>query len=161
MTRNRLKDVNVLLTNLQEIVDKLREDSAAGRCTLRYDAPDRGWDVEDVVVESLGHDVRPLKGVRTINQRATNGVRWMVENRKFLFQPDLRIAEPPAPAALRDVYQATAQMLAPLFIGNQLRGWISVHWVDGVREITASDQENLERANSAVMQLLAKLEEAR
>lgn len=154
----------VLREKLQTVVDNLRSVTDGGRCTLRYDAPERGWDVEDVVVEALAPGVKPLTGVRAINQRATNGVLWMTEHRRCLLQPDLTEADPPAPPALREVYQATAQMLAPLFNSQDyLRGWISVHWTDGPRNITDTDEHHLEVARRTAVALLEgeALEQAR
>lgn len=152
---NEHENVAALRERLQALVDDLRAASAGGRCTLRYDAPERGWDVEDVVVEALAPGVKPLKGVRAINQRATNGVLWMAEHRRCLFQPDLNAADPPAPPALREVYQATAQMLAPLFDARgHLRGWISLHWTDGPRDITDADRRHLEAARKTATEIL-------
>lgn len=144
-----------MAAQLQATMDTLRSLTGAGRCTLRIDVPELDWTAEDVAIEARRADVKTLQGERSIHQRATNGVAWMTEHRRNLLQPDLRSATPPAPPQLIAVYQATAQMLTPIFDHEwTLHGWVSVHWVDGPIDITPQLERHLNAARKRAMTIL-------
>jgi len=129
-----------------ELLGDLLEETSAARVTLRIDAPDHGVGVDAPVVEACRPGMQSLMGVSGINQRAAATVHWLERERRILVQPDFTAADPRPPQALIDGYGVTAQMLAPLFDGDSLVGWISVHAVGGRRDWGAADVEALRRA---------------
>jgi hypothetical protein len=141
---------------LQATLDELLIATDASRSTLRFDDLTREWHVDFAIVEALRPGVKSLLGIGGIDQRAAATVNWLVKHRRNLVQPDLvNSADPAPPTALLTAYSATAQMLAPLFDGNdELRGWISVHYVDGPRFLTSAEETALSTARSRIAQLL-------
>ncbi len=149
-------DTEALAKKLDGVLEELCRGADGARCTLRFDDPDRGWHVDYIVAEALTPGVKSLRGDGGIDQRAAATVHWMEKNRRNLVQPDLINAPDPAPPpALMSAYAATAQMLTPLFNAEgHLQGWISVHYVGGVKDLTAAHQAALDAARTKAAALL-------
>lgn len=141
---------------LDAILERLRASTGAGRCTLRIDDEARGWSVQLICAEATGPGVKSLRGEGGINQRASPTVKWMEAHRRNLLQDDLlHDPDPCPPAALMSAYAAKAQMLSPLFDGKgALAGWISAHFTDAPRRISATDEAALDQARREVLALL-------
>jgi GAF domain-containing protein len=78
--------------------------------------------------------------------RTAPTVRFLAEKKTLLIQGDLASADPPVPPELMTLYQAKAQMLAPLVRDGRLVGVISVHDTKGARTWTAEQTAALEQA---------------
>lgn len=145
-----------LKAQLQATLDELLIATDASRSTLRVDDVTKDWHVDFAVVEALRPGVKSLLGIGGINQRAAATVGWLVKNKRNLVQPDLVNSPDPAPpTALLTAYSATAQMLAPLFDeSDELRGWISVHYVGGPRLLTTTEEIALSAARSRIAHIL-------
>lgn len=133
-----------------ELLGALLAATGAARVTLRIDAPAHGLSVDAPVAEVCRPGMRSLMEATGINQRAAPTVHWLERERRILIQPDLATADPRPPQALVDGYGVSAQMLAPLFHGDALLGWISVHAAGGRRDWTAADVAALERSAAEV-----------
>jgi GAF domain-containing protein len=140
---------------LDAVLAHLLSDTGASRTTLRIDDPGRGWHVDFVCAEAVRRGVKPLRGDGSIDQRAAATVKWMVNEKRQLIQPDLTNDPDPAPPpGLMSAYAVKAQMLAPLFNRQgYLQGWISVHYVDGAREFTPADLAALNHAQAEVKRM--------
>lgn len=150
------QDSEMLAKQLDGVLEELRREAEGSRCTLRFDDPERGWDVDFVVAEALTPGVKSLRGEGSINQRTAASVLWLTEHRRNLVQPDLLNAPDPAPPpALMKIYGATAQMLAPLLNAeDHLQGWISVHYVGGGHDVNERHEAALSAARSRAASLL-------
>ena len=142
------------MARLDAILRALGRQVMASRVTLRLDAPERGFHVDDVVAEALTPGVRSLRHQTSIDQRAAGTIQWLERERRVLVQDDLRGVEPAPPPELVELYGTTAQMLGPLIRGDALIGWMSAHYNDGPRRWTAAEIVALEAAVSAVHQVL-------
>jgi NAD(P)-dependent dehydrogenase (short-subunit alcohol dehydrogenase family) len=136
-----------LAARLDAILTTLREATAAARCTLRIDLPERGIHCNDVAAEAIAAGVKSLRGQTSIDQRAADSIRWLDTHHRPLVQPDLSgSVEPAPPPELMSVFGVTAQMLGPVVRGGMLTGWISVHDEKGARRWTDVDVKALETA---------------
>src|SRR3954451_13935619 len=105
-----------LEAELDRILAKLVEETHGSRSTLRFDDPARGWDVGLPCAKAVKPGVKSMRKDASINQRASNPVKWMEKHRKTLVQPDIINSPDPAPPpALMSAYGAKAQMLSPVF----------------------------------------------
>jgi GAF domain-containing protein len=138
---------------LQRVAEQLLIESGGSRVTLRLDLPGEDF---PVVAEAVTHGARQIKGDRSVgNLRGAATVQYLDRERKSLIQEDLRVADPPVPKELIDVYGAQAQMLAPIIRNDQLVGIVSVHYVRGPRQWTDQEVDKLGQAQSKVMQILS------
>lgn len=149
-------ETDALAKHLDAALEALRQAADGSRCTLRFDDAARGWAVDFIVAEALAPGIKSLRGDGSINQRAAATVIWLQQERRLLIQPDLTgDVEPAPPPALLSAYAATAQMLAPLLDDSGfLRGWISVHYVGGPRNLDAGRQGALAEARSRIAAML-------
>jgi hypothetical protein len=148
-------EVSELENKLDGVLAALLRDSHGSRCTLRIDDDARGWNVNFICAEAVKPEVKSLRSDGSINQRASPTVKWMIDNKRNLVQPDIvNNPDPAPPAALMSVYAAKAQMLSPLFAKNgHLDGWISVHYVDSTHPFTDDELKALDRAQDEVKRL--------
>lgn len=135
---------------LQEILEAVRAQTGAMRATLRLDRPGEDF---PVVAEALAAGARPI-AADPLPQRRLPTVRWLIEHRRPLVQPDVASADPAPPQALVDAYGVRAQMLGPVLRAGEVAGWISVH-AGEPRAWTPGDVAALERAVTAVERELA------
>lgn len=152
---NKAEAVTKLEAELDRVLATLVANAHGSRTTLRIDDPDRNWNVNFICAEGLAPGVKSLRGDGSIDQRAAATVKWMVNHRKNLVQPDIiNNPDPAPPPALMSAYAAKAQMLAPLFNKNDyLQGWISVHYVDGTHQFTDAEIAALDHAAAEVRRL--------
>lgn len=145
-----------LEARLDSLLETLRLATSANRCTLRIDDSARGWHVDYIVAESAHSGVNSLRGVGSIDQWAAATVKWMLEHRRLLVQPNLLNAPDPAPPPeLIRLYGVTAQMLSPIFSsGGNMTGWISVHYMSRPHEPTDAELQALSTANASIVRLL-------
>lgn len=150
------------MTNSQEVgrqfdvvLSTLLERTHASRTTLRIDLPLLGFGVNDPAGEARRPEAKSLRGETSIDQRAVETVKWLDRERRPLIQNDLLTAEVPAPAALIEIYGARAQMLAPIIVGNELLGWVSVHNSNDPRNWGQADTAALAEAVEAIHAVLA------
>ena len=132
---------------LQDIVERLRDDVGASRTTLRLDVPGLNF---PAVAESLAPGIKSIKADNSLDQRGAATGRRLLETGEILVQPNTATAEPPPPQALIDVYGTKAQMLAPVFRGGEVVGWLSVHYNPSVRDWTNEDVAALRQAATRV-----------
>ena len=128
--------------------------TGASRVTLRLDQPSLGFDVNDVVAEARVSGVRTLKSETSIDQRSAATTRWIARERRNLLQNDIATSDLRPPAKLAEIYGVRAQMLGPLFRGDALIGWISVHENTGPRGWRRADAAALDRALAEVQSAL-------
>jgi maleate isomerase len=145
-------EVTMLETKLDDVLARLLRATGGSRSTLRIDDPARGWNVDFVCAEAVNPGVKSLRGDGSIDQRAADTVKWMVQHRRNLVQPDLTRSPVPAPpAALMSAYAAKAQLLGPLLAKDgHLSGWISVHYVESTHAITPDQEQAMDRARAEV-----------
>jgi GAF domain-containing protein len=138
--------------DLDRIMKKLLENTAASRTTFRVDIVDQGITMNDIIAESVAPGVVPLKGGRGISdvRKTVKPVIHMVAHKEMLIQNDCLTAVPRPPEKLLSYYGVKAQMLSPVVFNDQLEGVISVHYNEGPREWSAEDVAALDRATSEV-----------
>jgi len=152
----RLLRIDDVVRALDAILHELRVATSASRTTIRLDVPHLNIGVDDVYAESVGPDVSSLKLDSSLNQRSLATVQWMDKHKKILVQNDCIDTDVPPPNALIGVYGVKAQVLGPLFVNEALQGWISVHYIPGIREWTDNDINALQRAMDNTDALLRK-----
>lgn len=138
------------LHELEELLEELRRSTTSSRVTARLDDSDHGWSVNDVTAEALAPGVASLKGMTSINQRAAETAQWIEATREPLVQDDVSIASPKPPAALLELYRVRAQMLAPIVVGDDMAGWLSVHDCAGPHRWSADERAFIRAAARAV-----------
>jgi len=124
------------------VLRDLLTGTAASRVTLRLDVAGMNFPVVAEAVDG----VAPLSGAHSLDQRNLATVQYLFRTHDVLVQDDCRVAEPPPPAALVDVYGVRAQMLAPLLHRGTVLGWISVHDCTGTRSWSEADVSSLRTA---------------
>ncbi|KAK9243748.1 hypothetical protein V1506DRAFT_367497 [Lipomyces tetrasporus] len=142
------------LNKINLVLAKLLESCHASRTTFRLDLPERNCHVDTVCAEACAPGIRQLKLDSSLNQRALKTVQWLETSGRILVQGDCENAEVPPPKALMGVYGVKAQMLAPLFQGDNLIAWISVHYVPSKREWTETEIQALSSSMEEVKKLL-------
>ena len=152
-----MKEELSLTQDIEAILQELLVATRASRTTFRVDLPDRGVSVQLPLAEARAHGVASMLTDGSIDQRAGDPVKWMDENRRVLVQNDILNAEVHPPAALTTVYGAKAQMLGPVVKNDKLIGWVSVHYIDGVREWTPADLAAIESAVARVTKIVEAL----
>ena len=145
------------LTSLQTLADRLRLDTDAGRITIRLESEKLGSRLERVAVESLDQGVGPLLSEIAENIRTTVAPRWLIANRRtFVMDDCLNPSDPelaPEPY-LVEGYGVRAEMLQPVFIGEDLIAIISVHYTKGPRQWTDQDVSRIEAAGERLHDML-------
>ena len=118
----------------QALTRELLERTGASRTTLRLD--DTPGVEFPVKAEALTPGVNSIAGDNTIPIRASATFKWINRERRILVQEDLLTADPAPAADLMERYGGRAQMLAPVEVGGELVGLVSVHYVPGPRSWT-------------------------
>src|SRR3954452_22281829 len=132
------------------MADRLLEELGASRITFRLDTPGENYPVR---YEALAPGIRSIKCDSAVDDlRDVPTFQWVQREKRVLVQDDLAVPDldPGVPAALLDVYGVRSQMLAPILLGGELHGVISVHYAPGPRAWTANEQAVLERARADV-----------
>jgi GAF domain-containing protein len=141
-------------TSFQRTAEELLFASGGSRVTVRLDLPNDNF---PVVAEAVTHGARHIKGDTAVGDlRRVATFKYLERTHEILVQADLHNANPPVPDELIELYQARAQMLAPLVRDGKLAGIISVHYIRGPLEWTGEQIETLRRAQSRAVELLEK-----
>ena len=137
-----------LNASLTELLRELLTETKASRTTVRVDLPDSGFEPSKPTVEVRRPGVPSIADKIRTNMDASGTINFMKRERRLLIQDDLRNPDPSAipPKELIEEYGTLAQMLGPVFMGDKLVAWISVHENSGPRHWTAQEQAALQRA---------------
>lgn len=138
-----------LVTRFRNILDDLRAKTRASRTTLRLDVPERGFQVNGVVAESLAPGINSIAVETKLQQRQSGTASYLEQHRKILVQNDCANAVPNPPKELMQIYGTKAQMMAPIVRGADMVGWLSVHYNLSTREWSPEDVAALEAALAA------------
>jgi GAF domain-containing protein len=136
---------------LQSIADHLRVATSASRTTIRV-ADASGHPA--LASESLADNVASMHDGPQPAIRAAPTYTELERTRTILVQNDCRTQGPRPPASLIDHYRVYAQMLAPVFDGDQMIATISVHQQDTARCWTEADKAALRAAVLEVSMVL-------
>jgi GAF domain-containing protein len=136
---------------LQSIADRLRLATSASRTTIRaVDASGQ----PALVAESLAEHVPSMRdGPKPAIVEAPTYIE-LTRTRAILVQHDCRTEGPRPPASLIDHYRVYAQMLAPVFDGDDMIATISVHQQDVPRHWTEAEAAALRTAADEVTTVL-------
>ncbi len=139
--------------HIQSILDTLRTDLQADRCTLRLDVPGETF---PVVAESCGAGVGTLVGERTIVLRGQPVVEAMLSGVGQVVQEDCATAsDDPAFHAMREAYGGlSAQVVTAVRQDDRLAGILSVHMLGGTRAWMPAERGRARRAAEDVGRLL-------
>jgi maleate isomerase len=130
---------------LEELAERLRAATGSSRVTIRlFDG-----ELYPVAAESCADGVPPLRGIR-IDPRGTPTFEFLRDERRLLVQDDVATHELAPPAAIVGAYGIRSQIVAPVFVMDELRAIISVHDVTRARRWTPLELEALERAAAEV-----------
>jgi GAF domain-containing protein len=132
---------------LQQIADRLRAATAASRTTVRV-VDESGQPM--LVAESLGDGVMSMRDGPQPAVTAAPTYTELERTRAILVQNDCRTEGPRPPASLIEHYRVYAQMLAPVFFGDNMIATISVHQQDSPRIWTKDEISALETAAAHV-----------
>jgi GAF domain-containing protein len=134
---------------MQRILDDLRADLDADRCTLRLDVPGETF---PVVHESRGPGVGTLIGERTVVLSGQPVVQAMLSGTEQVVQDDCSTAsDDPAFHAMRETYGGLrAQIVTAVRTGDALVGILSVHVLGGTRAWSAAECARASEACAAV-----------
>ncbi len=138
-----------LVTRFRNILDDLRAKTRASRTTLRLDVPERGFQVNGVVAESLAPGINSIAVETKLQQRQSGTASHLEKHRKILVQNDCANAVPNPPKELMQIYGTKAQMMAPIVRGADMVGWLSVHYNLSTREWSPEDVAALDAALAA------------
>jgi len=143
-----------VVAELKVMVDRLREQCAASRTTIRLDIPRHGFEVNGVVAESCAPGVNSIAHTPSLHQRSAVTASWLEKHRRMLVQNDFSDPDLQPPQALIEQYGTRAQMMAPVERDGELTGWISVHYNVGPRAWSSEDRAALESAVSTAHAVL-------
>jgi maleate isomerase len=132
---------------LQSVADRLRTATAASRTTIRV-VDETGQPA--LIAESLGEYVPSMRDGPKPAIVAAPTYTELERTRTILVQNDCRTEGPRPPASLIDHYRVYAQMLAPVFDGDDLIATISVHQQDEPRHWTEAEIASLRTATAEV-----------
>jgi GAF domain-containing protein len=124
---------------IQGVLDLLREQMRAQRCTLRQDVLDEY--AFPVTHESCAAGIRRLYGDFTITQLGSPVIEILLNERRQVVQDDTHAAssDPEFRAMLEHYGGMRAQIVTPLLSGDSLIGVLSVHYLDGTRDWTSEE----------------------
>lgn len=135
-----------------ELLTVLVHDTGASRATVRVDLPQFGFEPRLPMAEAL----RPgsTSALDSVHAGTTNSetVQYMLRERRPLIQGNLAGDGPASHADFTDKYNVQARMIGPVFAGDRLAAWISVH-DDHPREWSEDDVAALSRAMSEMSRL--------
>jgi maleate isomerase len=146
-----------LVNRFHSIITELREKTNASRTTLRLDEDRHGFHVNGVVAEALAPGIKSIAQETSLQQRAAGSATYLEKHRKILVQNDCATAEAQPPKELLQLYGVKAQMLAPIVRGENMVGWISVHYNLSPREWTPEDVAALEAAVAATHKVIDEM----
>jgi GAF domain-containing protein len=148
---------------LQEIMDKLRKDTQAGRTTVRIDHQDLGFSVASPAAESLTEEVHSIKSQIQLDQWNCAAVKWLIKNKRTFIMNDCLNpwdSEVAPEAAVIETYGILSEMLTPVIKNGEMVGWVSVHYTKGSRKWTEEEIRMIEIAADRVRSVLEDFEAA-
>lgn len=151
-----MSDGGNTVKEIEEVLHALLDATGGSRGTLRADDPARGWQSDIPCAEVLRYGAPTMRHDGSVNHRAAETIQWLARTRSILKQDDLCGVTPRPPQALTEIYLAKAQMLGPIFHGDHLYGWVSVHDIRGPRPWTDDDEQSMIAAVHRVSDLLVQ-----
>jgi len=142
------------MTSVDRLAADLLTRTRASRVTVRF--CEEGADPR-LVAEALAPGVLSMSSGSPDPIRTAGTYVYLERQRRILVQDDCRGAEPAPPASLIDYYKVYAQMLAPVFVANEMVATISVHQQDTPRIWSAAEVSALEDARAMLEQELSRL----
>ena len=152
-----LKRLNETLGRLQDILDKLRVDTGAGRTTVRLDHEALGFNVDAPAAESLAEGVHSIMSQTTLDQWNAAAVKWLIRNKRTFVMDDCLNPWDQSVAPEREVietYGIRSEMVSLVLKGGKIAGWVSVHYTKGPRTWTDDEINTLESACNSVRSVL-------
>ncbi len=134
-----------------EVATELMAATRASRVTVRL--CEKGEDPR-LVAEVLDKGVVSMAGGTRDPIRTAPTYVFLEAERSILVQNDCRVGDPAPPRSLIEEYRVYAQMLAPVFVGDQMVATISVHQQDAVRDWSSRDIDALSNARRRLEQAL-------
>ncbi|HEY2717764.1 MAG TPA: GAF domain-containing protein [Solirubrobacterales bacterium] len=119
----------------QEVMDKLRSEVKTFRTVLRLEHPDEQF---PVAAESLEDGAESAKGPMDYDLVQVETVQFQINEQRILVQNDTREAPHP-PQEMLDVENVGAQMLSPIFVGDNVVGIVAVHHYGPARTWTGEE----------------------
>ncbi len=144
------------VNEIEAVLSTLLDATGGSRGTLRADDAARGWQSDVPCAEVLRHGAPSMRHDGSVNHRAAETIQWLARTRSILKQEDLRGVAPRPPQALTEIYLAKAQMIGPIFRGDHLYGWVSVHDVQGPRPWSRDDEQAMTAAVHRISDLLGQ-----
>jgi len=142
---------------LQDVADRLRADTAAGRTTVRLEDEALGLKVGTVAAESLDAGVHSIRALNQLDQWSSAAVTWLDQNRVTFVMDDCLNpwdeAVAPEPDVV-DTYGIRSEMVSPVIAAGNLIGWVSVHYTKGARSWTPDEIARIEAACAEVLAIL-------
>jgi GAF domain-containing protein len=146
---------------LEDAISDLRSSTSSERCTLRLNVA--GDYAFPVICEALAPGVASLRDFRTLPQLDGPTFRRIRREKSVVVQNDCLAAAAGADEEFAEPYfrrlielygGMSAFIAAPVWIGEQLEGVISVHALGAPRTWSAADIEATEDAQAAVQNAL-------
>ena len=135
-----------LVAKFNSLLADLRAKTNASRTTLRLEDAERGFQIEDVVAESLAPGMKPNVAEASRQQHNLQTAEYLRQHRQLLVQNDSVNATLQFPEELRRIYGTEAQMIAPIVSADKMVGWIAVHNDEVTRQWTPEAVVALEAA---------------
>lgn len=141
---------------LTQLLKELLDDTKASRTTIRIDLPEIGLEPSKPLAEAKRPDVSSILNQVRKNLDQSGTLGFLRRERRLLIQDDLLHPDPGAqpPTELIQTYGTYAQMLGPIFHGDKLIAWISVHENTGARHWVEADEKALSRAVERAIALI-------
>jgi len=148
-TEEASKDLQDVCTRIAE---GLLKATQASRTTVRL-VDDDGELV--LAAESLAPGVSSMATGPAVDPRLHETYVHLERTHGLLIQEDCRVAEVQPPPSLIVHYRVLAQMLAPVVLGDEMRGTISVHLVEQTRKWSPESVAALDEARHELEAVLA------
>ena len=144
---------------LSEMLKELLDATQASRTTIRLDMEEFGFEPTRPTAEAVRPGVPSILNQVRKDMHKSGTIAFMKRERRLLIQDDLLhpSADALPPTELIEVYETYAQMLGPVFHGDKLVAWISVHENTGARHWTPDDAQALTRAVEVTQSMLDRI----
>lgn len=134
------------------LTERLRQATQSSRTTVRL--VDADGDLV-LAAESLAPGVPSMATGPAVDPRLHETYVHLERTHELLIQEDCRVADVRPPPSLIEHYRVLAQMLAPVVLGEELRGTISVHLMDQTRTWSPESVAALDDARHQLEAVLA------
>ncbi|HEV8517907.1 MAG TPA: GAF domain-containing protein [Burkholderiales bacterium] len=138
-----------LVASYESLLADLRAKTNATRAALRLEDAEHGFQIEDVVAESIAPGTEANVAETSLQQRNSLTAEYLRQHRQLLVHNDCLNATLQFPEELRRIYGTKAQMIAPIVRADKMVGWISVHQNESARQWKPEDVVALEAAVDA------------